>query len=410
MRISILAFGTHGDVQPLVALGLGLQAGGHTVQIITQAEYYDFVTRYGLTCIPVTFDFRQGMEGKKKAGVQLGSTYRLVRQYMRQAIVEIWEAVKNTEAIIFSYMGRVPGIHIAEKLKVPTYMVTIHPHQMHVLYRNRYINDFGLPAFNIKGMMVNNLQEVIFMLFINEWRQKTLGLPSAPIIGNDRQITEHKIPILCTYSPSVSPKLADWPDWCHLTGYCFLNSPADWRPPAELTHFIAAGSPAVYIGFGSVTHPKVKNTDFTHLVLDALTQSQQRGILAAGWGKLGKNVQLPEYVFALDAVPHDWLFPQVAAVVHHGGVGTTAAGLRAGTPTVVIPFVNDEPFWAWRVHQLGVGPAGISLKELTAERLASAIQIAVHNTEIKERATALSQKIQSEDGVSRAIELFYQYL
>jgi sterol 3beta-glucosyltransferase len=103
--------------------------------------------------------------------------------------------------------------------------------------------------------------------------------------------------------------------------------------------------------------------------------------------------------------PHDWLFPRVSAVVHHGGAGTTAAGLRAGRPTVVCPFVGDQPFWGGIVEQLGVGPKPIRQLQLTADRLAEGICIAIQNTSMQHRAEELGSKIRSEDGVARAVEM-----
>jgi sterol 3beta-glucosyltransferase len=109
-------------------------------------------------------------------------------------------------------------------------------------------------------------------------------------------------------------------------------------------------------------------------------------------------------------IPHDWLFPQIAAVVHHGGSGTTAAGLRAGVPSVVIPFFGDQPFWGRCVAELGVGPSPISLKRLTVERLAGAIRAAIGDERMQARAAALSRQIRAEDGVTRAVEAFHRHL
>jgi sterol 3beta-glucosyltransferase len=147
----------------------------------------------------------------------------------------------------------------------------------------------------------------------------------------------------------------------------------------------------------------------TEMVLKALARSRQRGILLTGWGGLS-NIDLPGDVFKIDAVPHDWLFPQVAAVVHHGGSGTTGAGLRAGIPTVIIPFFGDQPFWGHRVYELGVGPRPIPRKQMSVERLAEAISTAASDANMRMRAAALGERIRAEDGLARAVAILERYL
>lgn len=408
MRVTILAFGTRGDIQPFVAYGVALQAAGHTVRIATQASFCNFAAEYGLACAPIAIDLRAAWAEQKRPGIELGAMYQVARRYMEHALLEIWKASEDAEAMIFNYLGRIPGIHIVEKLQVPAYIGLIHPHQMDFFYRYRYFNDFGRPVINVKESAVDRLMQLTYTWLLNQWRKRTLGLTPAPLVGNDRKIVAQKIPALCSWSPTVFPKLSEWPEWFHLTGYWFLNHPASWHPPADLVDFIAAGLPPVYVGFSGVTHLERKN--MTELIVDGLALAGQRGILASGWSDLGRHVTLPNTVYATDAVPHDWLFPQLSVAVHHGGVGTTAAAFRAGIPSVVIPFVVDEPFWAWRINQLGAGPPGIPPKKLTAERLAEAINTAIHNEGMQKRAAALGEKVRAEDGLAHAVALFDEYL
>ena len=158
----------------------------------------------------------------------------------------------------------------------------------------------------------------------------------------------------------------------------------------------------MYVGFGSmVDHERER---MTRLIVDAVGVARQRAILLGGWSDLG-STELPDSIFRVDSVPHDWLFPRVAAVVHHGGAGTTAAGLRAGLPTVIVPFTVDQPFWGWRVHELGVGPNWILRKKLTAENLAAAIDQAVHDQAMARRAEEFGRMIRAEDGLGAAVHL-----
>ena len=207
------------------------------------------------------------------------------------------------------------------------------------------------------------------------------------------------VPALNGWSRHVAPDPLDWPNAVRTMGYWFLDR-ADWEPPADLETFLSAGPPPVYVGFGSMAGRRPERT--TAAVLGALRQTGLRAVLASGWGGLRRG-DLPASVVLIDRVPHDWLFPRVAAVVHHGGAGTTAAGLRAGRPTVVCPFFGDQPFWGRRVHELGAGPAPTPQKRLTAERLAAALREATERPSIREAATTLGRQIRREDGIADTV-------
>jgi UDP:flavonoid glycosyltransferase YjiC (YdhE family) len=239
----------------------------------------------------------------------------------------------------------------------------------------------------------------------NYMRRKNLSLPPLSGWPYDR-LHGRPVPILYAYSSIVVPRPSDWDHWRHVTGYWFLDRASDWHPPGELVDFLESGSPPVYIGFGSVIHLSLEVTD---IVLEALARTGQRGLLLKGWGNLG-NTNLPDGVFRIESVPHDWLFPRVAALVHHGGAGTTAAGLRAGIPSIVIPFNSDQPYWGRRIAELGVGPKPIPRKQLSAERLAAAITVATSDQGMQRRAAALGQRIRAEDGVAKAVEVFHRHL
>jgi UDP:flavonoid glycosyltransferase YjiC (YdhE family) len=172
-----------------------------------------------------------------------------------------------------------------------------------------------------------------------------------------------------------------------------------WAPPADLIDFLQAGSPPVYVGFGSLSHRNPQET--ADLVLQALEQANQRAVLLSGWSGM-QDLKVPDTTFVIDSIPHAWLFPRVAAVVHHGGAGTTAAGLRAGKPSVIVPFFGDQPFWGRRVAALGVGPAPIPRRKLTVERLARAIHQAVTDEDMCQRASQLGATIRAEDGLAQA--------
>jgi sterol 3beta-glucosyltransferase len=193
----------------------------------------------------------------------------------------------------------------------------------------------------------------------------------------------------------------------HITGYLFLDSQAGWQPSPELEAFLDAGDPPVYIGFGSMAGRSPEQ--LAGLVSEALSRSGQRGVLLTGWGGLRADL-VPDNVFTVDAAPHSWLFPRMAAVVHHGGAGTTAEGLRAGVPAVVVPFAFDQPFWGARIRELGLGPDPIPLAKLTAGRLAHAIKTAVTDPSIRQQASACAKDIRRENGIGNAVKVIKKYL
>ena len=212
--------------------------------------------------------------------------------------------------------------------------------------------------------------------------------------------------MLGAYSPGIIPPPGDWPDSLHITGYLFLEGQDAWQPSPELQAFLGAGDPPLYIGFGSMAGRDPEK--LANIVYEALALSGQRGLLLTGWGGLQPE-SVPDNVFVLDSAPHAWLFPRMSAVVHHGGAGTTAEGLRAGVPTVIVPFAFDQPFWGARVRASGLGPDPIPLKKLTAKRLARAIQVAVSDPSIRQRARSCGEAIRSEYGIGNAVSVGRRY-
>jgi UDP:flavonoid glycosyltransferase YjiC (YdhE family) len=199
----------------------------------------------------------------------------------------------------------------------------------------------------------------------------------------------------------VVPRPVDWNENVHITGYWFPEN-RQWQPPDDLTSFINTGSPPVFIGFGSMPIKDLART--LEIILEALKQTGQRAVLHTGWGGLG-NQSLPDSVLRIEYASYDWLFPQMSMVIHHGGSGTTAFGLRSGIPSCAVPFVFDQFYWGERIAQLGVGPDPVPYNKLTVARLREAIQVGVSNPQIKQNAIELGQKIQRENGIGSALSI-----
>lgn len=204
------------------------------------------------------------------------------------------------------------------------------------------------------------------------------------------------------WSPTVLPHARDWGSWLHTTGYWFLDRPKDWNPPQKLVDFLDSGAAPVSVGFGSMND--IGSEELTDIALEALKRTGQRGLLLTGWGGIS-NRDLPDDVLRIDEAPHDWLFPRVSAAVHHGGAGTTAASLRAGAPTITVPFFADQAFWGERVASLNAGPGPIPPRKLNVGALESAIRGAVGDDRIRQAARRVGESIRSEDGVAEAVKV-----
>ena len=417
MRIVIIAPGSRGDVQPYIALGQGLMKAGYIVRLVTHQDFEALVTSHGLEFWPIAGDVQAIVQDEEmRERVEGGNFLLLLAQMAKEAqrgalrLAEGGLAASQGMDLVLAGMGGVyVGIALAEKLNLPLLQAYVVPFTPTREFSSVLVPNLppwlGRPLNTLSHHLTRQMMWQGFRSADKLARQKVLRSPTAPVWGPYNSASTRGLPILYGFSPSVIPAPADWGADTHVTGYWFLDATEDWTPPTQLTAFLAAGSPPVYIGFGSMSSREPEAT--TDLVIEALRKTNQRAILLSGWGGLRKT-DLPESVFMIDSIPHAWLLPRVAAVVHHGGAGTTAAGLRSGVPSVIVPFFGDQPFWGRRVAELGVGPEPIPRKKLTAERLAQAIQSAVSDQTMRQRAANLGAKIQSEDGIARAVAVVQQ--
>ena len=408
MRILITTFGTHGDIQPYIALGKGLVGAGYEVALGTSQGYRSLVEEHHLLYAYLDTDLLELTQNVLGESSGTGSTLGSLSQMfpaIRKMMDNEWQAARDFQPDLMIYHPKCLGsLHVAEKLDIPTVLSLPLPFYTQTeAFPVPFMSNIRLGRwFNRFSYQLVALPSVMYGGMINDFREKTLGLPR---LGRFPNLLVRSggspVPVLYPYSPSLLPVPKDFPPHVYVTGYWFLDRSHEWQPAPELVHFLE-GEPPVYIGFGSMGGKGAQKR--ARIALDALEKSGQRGLLARGWGGLNPS-ELPGSVFMLDTVPHDWLFPQVAAVVHHGGAGTTASGLRAGRPSVICPFMADQPFWGELVYQRGAGPKPIPQNRLTAKRLAAAITEAVNNETVKRQAAELGEKIRAEDGVSCAVEV-----
>ncbi|MFZ5809297.1 MAG: glycosyltransferase [Chloroflexota bacterium] len=416
IKITIFAAGSQGDIQPCIALAKGLQQAGYQVCLAAPENFSGYVQKYELDFYPVGGDVQQIMASDtarkfmESGGSNPLRSLRAIRTLIAPVAMKMAEdafaSCRDADALICLGVFGSFGQSIAEALHIP--IINVEPTPL------LPTKAFPAPSWPIQrnlggvhnylsGMAMLQVVWLWYRPFVNRFRRR-VGLPAYSALRFYRQF--RSTPLLSAYSSAIIPHPEDWPDSVHVTGYFFLDPLSDWQPSPELKAFLEGGDPPIYIGFGSMAGGKPEQ--LAGLVLEALDLSNQRGLLLTGWGGLRTGV-VPRNVFVVDSAPHHWLFPRMAAVVHHGGAGTTAEGLRAGVPAVIVPFILDQPFWGARLKALGLSPAPIPQKRLTAERLANAIRMAVTNVEMQERARLYGKLIRSEDGIGKAVEIVQRY-
>lgn len=410
MRIVIIAPGSRGDVQPYIALGKGLQDAGHTIRLVSHSNFESLITSYGLEFWSFGNDVKDAVENSEMRELtEKGNFLLLMAKMAKEAQREALRfaegglaAAQGMDLVLAGIGGLYIGIAIAEKVNIPLVQAYVFPFTPTQEFLS--VLTPKLPAFlnRFSHQFTRQLMWQGFRSADTIARKKVLNLPAAPLLGPYGSKSMQNMPILYGFSPSVIPVPSDWNGNTHITGYWFVEEAQDWQPPAALLDFLQSGSLPVYIGFGSMSSQNPEQT--ADLVIQALARANQRAILLSGWSGLQKD-NVPDSIFMIDSIPHSWLFPRVSAVVHHGGAGTTAAGLKAGIPSVVIPFFGDQPFWGQQVAELGVGPQPIPRKKLTAESLANAIQEVVTNEDMHLRAAKLGKQIQTENGIKSAVEI-----
>lgn len=416
LRITCLTIGSRGDVQPYIALCKGLLAEGHKPKIATHAEFDGWVRKHGIEFAPVEGNPAELMQLCVEHGMFtpkfISETNSHFRGWLDGLLQSAWVACQGSDLLIES-PSAMAGVHIAEALGIPYFRAFTMPWTK----TRAYPHAFGAQNHKWGGtynISTYNLFEQLFWQMtasqMNRWRRQTLGLRPTGL----RKLQQNKIPFLYNFSPNVVVPPLDFSDWIRVTGYWFLDEADKWSPPADLLAFIKKAREdkmkLVYIGFGSVVVSDSKV--MTQSIVDAVLKADVRCILSKGWSdrldatEPGKaEIALPSSIFQISSAPHDWLFRQIDAAVHHGGAGTTGASLRAGIPTIIKPFFGDQFFFATRVEDIGVG---LRIKHVTQNALGKALWIATHDDRMRNKARALGERIRAENGVQTAIKALYR--
>ncbi|XP_014551536.1 glycosyltransferase family 1 protein [Bipolaris victoriae FI3] len=418
LNIVCLTIGSRGDVQPYIALCKELLKEGHKPRIATHAEFEPWVRKHGIDFAVVDGNPAELMRICVEHGM---FTYGFMKEanskfrgWLDDVCSSSWRACQGADVLIES-PSTMAGIHIAEALEIPYFRAFTMPWT-----RTRaYPHAFSVLEKKMGGGY-NSLTYITFdTIFwtaisgqINKWRRRELGLQGT---------TQHKMqaslrPFLYNFSPHVVPPPLDWPDWVRVTGYWFLDESDSYDPPTELLAFMekarADGKKLVYVGFGSIVIDDP--AALTRTVVDSVLKADVRCVLSKGWSDRLETkdaskpeIPLPPEIFQIQAAPHDWLFKQMDAAVHHGGSGTTGASLRAGIPTIIKPFFGDQFFFAQRVEDMGVG---VWLKKVNTSVFSRALWEVTNSQRMIMKAKVLGQKIRKDNGTQVAIQTIYREL
>ncbi|XP_057964744.1 sterol 3-beta-glucosyltransferase UGT80A2-like [Malania oleifera] len=418
LQIVVLIVGTRGDVQPFIAIGKRLQDYGHRVRLATHSNFKEFVLTAGLEFFPLGGDPKvlAGYMVKNKGFLPSGpSEIPIQRNQMKEIIYSLHPACKDPDPdsgvpfkadAIIANPPAYGHVHVAEALKVPLHIFFTMPWTPTSEFPHPLSRVKQPAGYRLSYQIVDSLIWLGIRDMINDVRKKRLKLRPVTYLSGS-QGSDSDVPHAYIWSPHLVPKPKDWGPKVDVVGFCFLDLASNYEPPQALVKWLEAGTKPIYIGFGSL--PVQEPEKMTQIIVEALQITGQRGIINKGWGGLGNLPEPKDFVYLLDNCPHDWLFLQCKAVVHHGGAGTTAAGLKAACPTTIVPFFGDQPFWGERVHARGVGPAPIPVEEFSLPKLVDAINFML-DPEVKERAVQLANAMQNEDGVAGAVKAFFKHL
>ncbi|KAI1496912.1 hypothetical protein F5X99DRAFT_398827 [Biscogniauxia marginata] len=441
LNIVIMVIGSRGDAQPFLQIGKMLKEEyGHRVRIATHPAFRDFVEKdSGLEFFSVGGDPSELMAFMVKnpgmipnlETVKAGDIGRR-RAAMAEMFEGFWRACINATDnekdihnlkmmgskdpfIADAIIANPPSfahIHCAEALGIPLHLMftfpytptQAFPHPLATIKRSNvdpgYTNFISYPL--VEMVIWQGLGDLV-----NHFRVKTLGLDPVSTLWAPGSTYRLHVPFTYLWSPGLVSKPEDWGPEIDISGFVFLDLASSFEPPQDLVEFLDAGEMPIYIGFGSIVVDDANN--FTEMIFEAVQLAGVRALVSKGWGGLGQD-NVPENIFMLENIPHDWLFPKVRACIIHGGAGTTAIALKCGKPTMVVPFFGDQHFWGPMVANAGAGPEPVPYKELSAESLAQGIKYCLTDKAV-DAAQGIARNIELEgDGARNAVRSFHSNL
>lgn len=427
LNIVVQVVGSRGDVQPFIALGNELQKHGHRVRLATHDVFASFVRGSGLEFFPIGGDPAELMAYMVRNPALIPSMKSLragdiqkKRKMMEEMLHGCWSSciepdpVSSVPFVADAIIANPPSfahVHCAQALGIPVHLMFTMPWSTtrafpHPLANLKNASKSGSGARTANALSYSVVEFLTWQGLgdvINEWRDK---LDLEPITFSDGPGLAETLEIPFTYcwSPALVPKPSDWGPHIDVCGF-FFREPPSYSPPPELAQFLESGPPPIYIGFGSIVLDDPER--MTDMILKAVKRTGVRALISRGWSNLGGAEM--ENVMYLGDCPHEWLFQHVAAVIHHGGAGTTACGLLNGRPTTIVPFFGDQPFWGEMVAAAGAGPTPVPQQSLTVDNLEAAINLCL-SAEAQTAAQGIAAKMRSESGVRAAVASFHANL
>ena len=413
MRITILTYGSRGDVQPCLALAAALQQAGQAPLLALPASMRALANELGIPVVPLPGDIAQLSQGFNRAGQNPLTMMRVMKENIEPIALDVARAARlacqGADLIVHTFLFTLGAHAFARQLDIPDVSAQFFPMFISsTRYPQLAFPDLPIgPLYNRQTHFIGNstfawAQRALYPRMRKAAPEFPARLPWPFIASGGRAAT----PLLLAYSPALVPPERDWGAHVQTTGFWFLDSPSAYQPPPELAAFLEGGPPPVCAGFGSMIHPN--SLKLQRALQDGLRQAGQRAVFLTGWDGWTAAEPAPDRLF-LRSAPHDWLFPRCAAIIHHGGSGTTAAALRSGRPNVVLPLAVDQHFWARRVHASGAGPAPLSARALTADQVASAVRQALESDSIRRLGAEFGEAIRSEPGVLKAVEIISRF-
>lgn len=404
-HITFITNGTRGDVEPFINFAISLKQKGHTVRVAAPVDFKEWITSQGLEYAPIGLEpIKKLLEATQKENLLNFNIFKIrkilnfFKQHIRDVIITTLPHVANETDLIISHVALPASSELAEAKNIPLIFISTVPlaptkERPNIMMPEKF-GPFSGRFYNHLTHLPVRFSRLFYSGLYKELRKK-LNLPKNSVFTESFKRAGSPVPLLHVYSKHLQTRPNDWPENAQIIGFSYNDHEGtNWQPPQELVDFLENGPPPIYIGFGSMIPRDEK--ELTDTICKAVEKANVRALISKGWAELSPASK-SENILPIGPMPHHRLFPYCKAVVHHGGAGTTAAGLRASCPTLICPFGFDQPFWGKIIFDRGLGPPPIKLKDLTIDNLSNALKTLDTSTEYKNNADRLAQKLNRED-------------